>query len=69
MEKIQVKEKTDTFTDPISEAFYRNKEAYPTKLISLQELCDYLKSFQTELRHPIENLCIHHLDLNARKRY
>ncbi len=52
-----MKEKPDTFTDPILEAFYRNKAAYPTKLISLQQLIDYLQSFQTQLDHPIVNLC------------
>ncbi len=51
-----MKEKPDAFTDPILEQFYRYKTTYPTKLITLQELIDYLQSFQTELEHPIGNL-------------
>lgn len=51
-----MKEKPEAFTDPILEEFYRYKTTYPTKLITLQELIDYLQSFQTQLDHPSENL-------------
>ena len=56
-----MKEKPDTCTDPILEECYRMKEAFAAKFNSTQELYDYLKAEQKNLKPWIGNICHLHL--------
>ena len=56
MEEIQVKKKLDARTDPVLEECYRMKEAFAAKFNSAQELHDYLKAKQKNLKLWVGNM-------------
>ena len=59
-----MKEKPDTRTDPVLEECYRMKEAFAAKFNSAQELHDYLKAEQKNLKPWVGNIChFHHPEL------